>query len=495
MTKTAANAARSGIRLGKLTVKIQETATNVTSITELAGQLNKSIHEASTFAKTSSQEADRIKSLVRDNAVKSEQASKAAQEMQLKMHETFNRLNSLMEKIKNISEVSKVVEGIALETKLLAFNASIEAARAGDHGHGFRAVANHIQELALNTSLQTKQIFELLTVISAELEPSRQAIQENNALAVVTSERTQEVQNTFVEIAGLINSTVESISRIAVSSQQQQGSVDVISDKLKSTDQATQMVLHETSKVNSDTFALTEMVEEAYVQFGKIDTQTPFHSYLAWGRGLALTCENIFEKTIVSGQLNLSQILDLKYTEIKGPMISSLGRLFDISKVPSSGFEPPKYTTAYDQLIDQELQVYLDEVKAKDSKLVFAILLDLNAYAPVHNKDFCKDWTGIAEKDLAGNRLKRFFLDNNVLVRGARVGLSSAAVQLPHKSDRQSFESHAQGTLSAKSDSRMPYLVQTYARDTGAVLTALTIPVFVRDQRFGAILMGWNVDA
>jgi methyl-accepting chemotaxis protein len=117
-------------------------------------------------------------------------------------------------------------------------------------------------------------------------------------------------------------------------------------------------------------------------------------------------------------------------------------------------------------------------------------VIDLNSYGPIHNSDFCKDWTGVRDKDLVGNRIKRFFTDQRVLVRGARVGLPQAK-DLPDRARRQDFVA-AGCDLHASDDARRQFLVQTYARDTGAIITALTAPIFVKGERWGAVLLGWN---
>lgn len=112
----------------------------------------------------------------------------------------------------------------------------------------------------------------------------------------------------------------------------------------------------------------------------------------------------------------------------------------------------------------------------------------------MHNRAFCKDWTGIPERDLVGNRVKRFFWDQRVLVRGARVGLGAAAERLPNMATRQQFI-EAGCDLRESPRQREQFLVQTYARDTGEVMTVITVPLFVKGQRWGAALVGWKEEA
>jgi hypothetical protein len=122
-----------------------------------------------------------------------------------------------------------------------------------------------------------------------------------------------------------------------------------------------------------------------------------------------------------------------------------------------------------------DLQRAMDEIKAREPALIFALVIDLNSYGPIHNREFCKDWTGVREKDLAGNRIKRFFTDQRVLVRGARVGLPQAQ-SLPDRARRQDFIA-AGCDLKASDEGRGQFLVQTYARDTGRISTAHQAPI------------------
>ena len=154
----------------------------------------------------------------------------------------------------------------------------------------------------------------------------------------------------------------------------------------------------------------------------RIDTGTVFHRALAVGRDLGRRSTQVFEAAIDAGRCSLDDVLAFEYREIKGHEIRSLSHLFDVRRVPQNGFTPPKYHTSYDAQVDVALQTVMDESKAREPALIFALVIDLNSYGPIHNTEYCKDWTGVPEKDLVGNRIKRFFTDQRVLVRGARVG-------------------------------------------------------------------------
>ena len=124
--------------------------------------------------------------------------------------------------------------------------------------------------------------------------------------------------------------------------------------------------------------------------------------------------------------------------------------------------------------------------------MIFALLIDFNSYGPIHNSEYCKDWTDVRDKDLVGNRIKRFFTDQRVLVLGAGVGLPRAAA-LPNQAKREDFV-RAGCNFTETPGAANEFLVQAYARDTGAIVTVLTVPLFVKHQRWGAVLLGWNAD-
>ena len=92
-------------------------------------------------------------------------------------------------------------------------------------------------------------------------------------------------------------------------------------------------------------------------------------------------------------------------------------------------------------------------------------------------------WTGDRARDLANNRLKRFFEDETGM-RAARVGLTGAE-RVPKRADRAAFVKA--GVSLAFPPGARPLLMQSYARDTGIVFNDLSAPVYVRGEHWGSI--------
>jgi len=277
---------------------------------------------------------------------------------------------------------------------------------------------------------------------------------------------------------------------IAGSVSQQREGIEEVFTRLKSATESVRRMGEDAQAMTGSTFALSELTEETFRHLGQLDTGSVFHRALALGRELARDSERIFERAIDAGKVSLADVLATEYREITGAEIATLAHLFDVRNVPMRGFDPPKYRTRYDAAVDLDLKRVMDAIKAREPALRFALVIDLNAYGPIHNKEYCNDWTGDRTRDLTGNRIKRFFTDQRVLVRGARVGLPQARA-LPDRASRQDFQ--AAGCELQQSDSASAeFLVQTYARDNGEIVTALTAPIFVKGERWGAVLLGWN---
>ncbi len=235
--------------------------------------------------------------------------------------------------------------------------------------------------------------------------------------------------------------------------------------------------------------ALAESTERASVTLGRFHTGGRIDRLHDRCRLLATELRAILESAVDSRSVSLDRLLALDYQELKGPAIQRLQRLFDVRNVGEQGFSPPKFQTAYDSLVDRQMMERMDAVLAAEPGLTFALPFDLNAYAPAHNSVFSKDCTGDPARDLAINRTKRFFLDSAALTRASRMQLG---VEVPARRLSRAEFQRAGARLKEPDAPTGSFLLQTYARDTGAVLTTLSVPLYVRGQRFGCVTLGWD---
>jgi methyl-accepting chemotaxis protein len=402
------------------------------------------------------------------------------------------RIERLADQLAEIATFSGVIKEVADKTKLLALNATIEAARAGTHGLAFRVVADEIGKLAADSEAQTRRIAAVVAATHSDLDPLRAAIDttRTHGDGVADAHDARETLRRIGELAEQLTAPAE---RVAAAAEEQLQALGEMSGHMQGSVVAVTEVDEHATEMSAQALGLSSSAEDVYDLLRPFWTDSFVDRAGEVGRRLAGEVGAILEGVVDSGRVSLAQVLDPRYEAITGPRIASLRRLFDVSRVPLEGFDPPKLSTAYDALVDEQLMALYDRTLAESPWLALATGSDLNVYAPAHARPLCADWTGEPGRDLIGNRIKRVMTDTPALVRANRVGI--AGRELPHRPLTRSEFRTAGCDLAQPPDGEQRRLVQTYARDTGAILTLLSVPVYVHGERWGAACIGWDPDA
>lgn len=401
------------------------------------------------------------------------------------------RIERLADQLAEIASFSGVIKEVADKTKLLALNATIEAARAGTHGAAFRVVADEIGKLAADSEAQTRRIAAVVAATHSDLNPLREAIDagRTHGDGVADAHDARETLRRIGELAEQLTAPAE---RVAAAAEEQLQALGEMAGHMQGSVVAVTEVDEHATQMSTEALGLSSSAEDVYDLLRPFWTDSFVDRAGEVGRRLAGEVGAVLEALVDSGRISLAQVLDPRYEEITGPRIASLARLFDVSRVPLEGFDPPKYSTAYDALVDEELMALFDRTLAQHRWLGLATGSDLNVYGPAHARPLCADWTGDPAKDLGANRVKRLLTDNPALVRANRVGIGGR--ELPYKPLARAEFRAAGCDLAQPPGGEQRRLVQTYARDTGAILTLLSVPVYVHGERWGAACIGWDPD-
>ena len=200
-----------------LAVRSLEQNKQVNEAIESIHTIAESIREVSQNAARSAEVSLASRMNAREGAEAVEQTNRAMDEIREQINETARSIKRLGESSMEIGNVVEIINNIADRTSILALNASIQAAMAGEAGHGFAVVAEEVQRLAESSSNSTKQIETLIKSIQAEIKDAGSRMDESISKVVQGSQladgayaKLQEIETVSNQLADLIESITRS---------------------------------------------------------------------------------------------------------------------------------------------------------------------------------------------------------------------------------------------------------------------------------------------
>ncbi len=205
--------------VAQMTASIQEMDQNLLNLASVVEQsvantqeMSASIVQVAGNAERVRQESTSTDKQVRDGRNEVAQLSKGMSSISDTVADVVTEMQSLDQASRQIGEILGLIEAIADQTNLLALNAAIEAARAGEHGRGFAVVADEVRKLAENSASSTKQIGQLVADIqrrtTAVLERTARAnnlVQNNAVSARSVTDMIETISTRVTEMAQLVS--------------------------------------------------------------------------------------------------------------------------------------------------------------------------------------------------------------------------------------------------------------------------------------------------
>ncbi|WP_413283561.1 methyl-accepting chemotaxis protein [Vibrio sp. MA40-2] len=176
---------------------------------------------------------------------------------------TAQIVEELKEFAEEIGTVTEVIDGISEQTNLLALNAAIEAARAGEAGRGFAVVADEVRNLASKTQQSTVNIQEIISKLQTQSEKANTNMVQNVGLIEQSVMLADQIKASFEDISMAVESISEINELVATASTQQHS---VTEDVSKNTTQAFDLVQQNVSAVNQTLQASVELAKLAQTQ-------------------------------------------------------------------------------------------------------------------------------------------------------------------------------------------------------------------------------------
>ncbi len=248
-----------------------QVATSMEEMNATVIEVAKNSQQASNSAKEAQQIATRGGDVVT-------QAITAMQEVADSTSVTADTIKNLGRSSEEIGTIVSVINDIADQTNLLALNAAIEAARAGEQGRGFAVVADEVRRLAERTTKATKEISDMIKSIQSETGKAVNAMDEGTARVENGVKLAHEAGSALKQIVTGVENVTDMINHIATSAEQQSATTDEITQNMDSIAEVAKSnvtTIGEVANASNEMARLAGELKELVARFTIVKTAGP----------------------------------------------------------------------------------------------------------------------------------------------------------------------------------------------------------------------------
>lgn len=410
-----------------------------------AAQLRGALEDSSAIAarqtaalKTLESQAVQIASSQQRIGDETEQGQTAMRKARASLEHVGSEVSGVVQTLKEVSDSASQITRVALQTRLVAFNASVEAKRAGEAGVGFSVVADAVKDLAT----QVESISKAITGTVANLDQRIQSLAQDLRVDVNAGSEAQ-VGDRQVHLALL--GAEDAVRRIVAAAGESTELCRVIQSQVDGMGQEVQVVrdaLGDAVNRSERVLGVSERLMEVIATSGMETADTP---YIQLAQKIAADIGHSLEQAVTEKRITLALLFDEQYK-------------------PVPGSNPAQHTTAFNAVADARLPALQEPALTSLPDVVFCIAADRNGYISTHNNIYCHPQRpGDVVWNTANSRWRRIFND--------RTGLASAR-------------------------NTRPFLLQTYRRDMGGgkfvLLKEASAPILVQGRHWGGLRLAYR---
>ncbi len=245
-----------------LTIAAQTQTEQVQASLTTVADMNQSIAQVTALAQQAAQVARAALVAAQAGDGKINQTVASIEGLRTTVATTAKKVKRLAEASQEISQIVAIISGISEKTNLLAFNASIEATRAGEHGQGFRVVADEVRRLAQQVTEATREIEQRVTNIQEGTGDVLQAMETGTSEVVASTQLVQSTRETLQGLAQLSQEIDAYLQQIAGQTHAQQAASQQVNERMQAVTQIATQTAQESRTVAASLEDLLSVVAD-----------------------------------------------------------------------------------------------------------------------------------------------------------------------------------------------------------------------------------------
>jgi twitching motility protein PilJ len=262
--------------IGQLATEAIDQTNQIAQSLEAVEKMSISIAEVASNAKMAAEVSRNASSVAETGGAAMEKTVASILQLRETIAETAKKVKRLGESSQQITKIISLIDQIAMQTNLLAINASIEAARAGEEGRGFAVVAEEVGELAAQSSEATKEIETVVENIQKETAEVVKAMEIGTAQVVEGTNLVEDTKKNLEQIVAVsrqIDRLLQSISAATVSQAQTSQTVTNLMQTIAKASERTSGASQQVTNSLSETVEIAKQLQ-ASVETFKVDPKT-----------------------------------------------------------------------------------------------------------------------------------------------------------------------------------------------------------------------------
>ncbi|WP_177187947.1 methyl-accepting chemotaxis protein [Methanolobus profundi] len=232
-TELASSASQVSSTVEEIARGAQVQSSKTEEVARAMSDMTRTVLEVANNSQKTAENSEASNELIQNLGIVAQNLMQKMSGIQTASDESSQHINDLAEKSNKIGEIVNLITNIADQTNLLALNAAIEAARAGEHGRGFAVVADEVRKLAEDSGNAAKQIAVLIHAMQEGTTNAVNSMDQANSEVADGAESLQQAVSSIDQVVESGNEVVKMVQEIAAAAEEQSASIEEVTSSIE----------------------------------------------------------------------------------------------------------------------------------------------------------------------------------------------------------------------------------------------------------------------